>query len=60
MPGRLGKMFSGPWMKRFYTSAESQVDDVDGIGVVKEVIAELKLYHEDPASILSRNRDLFL
>jgi len=43
-------------MKRFYTSAESQVDHVDGIGVVKEVIAELKLYHEDPASILSRGQ----
>ena len=50
-------MFSGPWMKTFYISAESQVDHASGIGLVKEVIAELKLCCEDPASILSRDRD---
>ena len=40
--GLFGKLFTGPWMKKFYTSAESGISHVEGIDVVKAAIAALK------------------
>ena len=40
--GFLGKLFSGPWMKKFYTSASTVINHVDGIEVVKKVLQNLK------------------
>ncbi len=48
-------MLSGPWMKKFYVSAEDQdVTYVVGINVVKNVIVALEDQLEDPDALLSR------
>ena len=31
----LGKMLTGPWMRKFYTSAEKEIHHVEGIEVVR-------------------------
>ena len=36
-----GKLLTGPWMEMFYTSAESDISHVDGIDIIKKVIAVL-------------------
>ena len=42
--GLFGKMFTGPWMKRFYTSsATSQITHIEGIGVAKAAVNKLTL-----------------
>ena len=40
--GLFGKLFTGPWMKKFYISAESGISHVESIGVVNAVIVALK------------------
>ena len=41
--GLFGKMFTGPWMKRFYmSSATSQITHIEGIGVAKAALNKLK------------------
>ena len=57
--GLLGKTLTGPWMKKFYTSAESQIDHVEGISIVRDVIEELERCAKDPMSLLDRNTDFF-
>ena len=47
--GLIGKLLTGPWMQKFYTSASDQVDHIHGISVVKEVVAKLKEMEESPA-----------
>ena len=44
--GLIGKLLTGSWMKAFYTSANNQIDHVDGILVVKDVILKLKEQNE--------------
>jgi len=57
--GLLGKLLSGPWMKMFYTSAESQINFVEGIRVVKLVVARLKDKLERPITVLAMKKDFF-
>lgn len=47
--GRLGKLISGSWMKRFYTSKETQVSHIDGASVGEHVLARSKV---SPRSLL--------
>ena len=56
--GLFGKLFTGPWMKKFYTSAESGISHVEGIGVVKAAIAALKEQLKEPRTVLSATHDL--
>jgi len=39
--GLLGKLLSGPWMKKFYISAASEMQHIKGIQVVKDIIGRL-------------------
>ncbi|XP_064605780.1 uncharacterized protein LOC135470675 [Liolophura sinensis] len=57
--GLVGKILSGPWMTKFYTSPEKQVDHVDGIPIVKNVIDTIKENAENPMSLLTNSTDFF-
>jgi len=57
--GLNGKLLSGPWMKKFYTSADKQVDHLEGISIVKNVLSSLKEAQQDPISVLTRDTDFF-
>ena len=57
--GILGKTLTGPWMKRFYTSSENEINHIDGIDIVKSVVDNLKKMLKDPCSILTTSTDLF-
>jgi len=35
--GLLGKLLTGPWMKKFYTAAVDQTDHVEEIQVIKQI-----------------------
>lgn len=47
------------WMALFYTSADDQINHVEGIAQVKDVIVQLKLVMENPSDILTRSTDFF-
>ena len=55
--GLFGKLYSGPWMKKFYTSAESGISHIDGIRLVKKVIVTLTEQTQDPASVFTLTSD---
>ena len=57
--GLLGKMMTGPWMKRFYTSASNEINHVDGIDVVRNVIGRLKNAVDDPEALVLAKEDFF-
>lgn len=57
--GLLGKLLTGPWMALFYTSADDQINYVEGTAQVKDVIVQLKLVMENPSDILTRSTDFF-
>lgn len=57
--GLLGKILTGPWMKKFYVSAKEQIDHVEGIQVVKKVLGVLKEKKECPMELLTLTTDLF-
>ena len=57
--GLLGKLLSGPWMQKFYTSAESQIDHTHGITVVRDVVSALKESSGNPIVLLTRETDFF-
>jgi len=57
--GLLGKTLSGPWLKLFYTSAENQINHVEGIQVVRLVLHNLKVAAESPEAFLTAEIDLF-
>lgn len=57
--GLNGKLLSGPWMKKFYTSVDKQVDHLEGISIVKNVLSSLKEAQQDPISVLTRDTDFF-
>ena len=42
--GLLGKLLSGPWMSRFYTSVDTQVSHIDVICIVKDVLTTVKAF----------------
>jgi len=49
----------GPWMKRFYTSAETEINFVEGIRVVEKVSANIKVAANSPQRLLTESVDLF-
>lgn len=57
--GLLGKMMTGPWMKKFYTSASNEINHVDGIDVVRKVIERIKNSINDPEALLLARDDFF-
>ena len=54
--GLLGKLLTGPWMQVFYISAESELDHIKGISVIKNVMTTLKVAVRDPCNIITRDR----
>ena len=57
--GILGRHLTGPWMRKFYTSAEKEINHIDGIGVVRDVLVSLQEMLQDPAKILTATTDFF-
>ncbi|XP_071787284.1 uncharacterized protein [Asterias amurensis] len=57
--GLIGKLLSGPWMATFYTSSESPISHIDGITIVKEVVALMKKFSLTPLDTLSTTTDFF-
>jgi hypothetical protein len=57
--GLFGKLLSGPWMKKFYTSATEQTDHIDGMNIVRNVVSVLKERKKDPVSLFSCDTDFF-
>ena len=57
--GLIGKLFSGPWMKLFYTSSTSEINHMEGILVVKRVVQSVTDQMKNPGGILSRDTDFF-
>ena len=57
--GLIGKLLSGPWMTKFYTSKDDQFSHVDGILVVKQVIEVIKEFAEHPLNTLTTATDFF-
>lgn len=55
--GLIGKMLTGPWMSTFYTSADTEIDHIQGINIVKGVISEIRACGEEPLLILTRADD---
>ena len=57
--GLLGKVLTGPWMRKFYTSVLTQTDHVEGILLIKEIITQLKEQLKEPLALLSCTTDFF-
>ncbi len=57
--GLLGKLLTGPWMKRFYTSAEKEINHVEGIQVVRMVLEKLKVACDCLLGLLATDFDFF-
>jgi len=57
--GLLGKTLSGPWMRQFYTSAELEINHVEGIRVVRKVLENLKVAAASPECLLTADVDFF-
>ena len=57
--GLFGKLLSGPWMRKFYTSGESDISHIQGIGIIKVVITVMKEEMADPARLLTSTSDFF-
>ena len=57
--GLLGKLLTGPWMRKFYTSAEKEIHHVEGIEVVRQVLEKLKVAAEAPEELLTTDVDFF-
>nr|XP_047136574.1 uncharacterized protein LOC124813491 isoform X1 [Hydra vulgaris]XP_047136575.1 uncharacterized protein LOC124813491 isoform X1 [Hydra vulgaris] len=54
------KLLSGPWMTKFYVSADdASFDHVTGIQVVKDVLKEVTKCKSDPAALFCREIDFF-
>ncbi|KAK2155809.1 hypothetical protein LSH36_230g00015 [Paralvinella palmiformis] len=48
--GWLGKLLTGPWMKKLYTAAVDQIDHVEGIQVIKRLKIALLRLREPPVT----------
>ena len=57
--GLLGKLLTGPWMKKFYATAVDQIDHVEGIQVIKQLVQKLKDLKETPVDLLCCATDFF-
>jgi hypothetical protein len=53
----IGELITSPWMKKFYTASEKEVNHIEGIAIVKGVHDSLKKM--DPAEYLKSTDDLF-
>ena len=57
--GLVGKLLTGPWMKKFYTSYLDESHHIDGINTVKTVLQALKAQVDCPLDVLSAKKDFF-
>ena len=57
--GLLGKYLTGPWMKKFYTSSRNEINHMDGIEVVKNVLAALREAAQNPEDLILATTDFF-
>ena len=57
--GLLGKLITGPWMKRFYTSVSKEINHVECIGVVRDVIRRLRNGIEDSETLVHAMEEFF-
>jgi hypothetical protein len=57
--GLIGKVFSGPWMKVFYTSVENQVNHLECISLVRQALICVKGLISNPNDILTCSADCF-
>ncbi|XP_065639645.1 uncharacterized protein LOC136072368 [Hydra vulgaris] len=58
--GVFGKLLSGPWMTKFYVSAEdASFDHLTGIQIVKNILETVKLCKSNPAAVFCRTTDFF-
>jgi hypothetical protein len=55
--GLIGKIFSGPWMKAFYTAVQNETPHLDCVKLVKNAVAQLKEFESHPLEILSTETD---
>lgn len=54
----MGKLLTGPWMRKFYKGAADQIDHIAGIALVRQVVHKMKEY-SDPIELLGWERDFF-
>ena len=57
--GLLGKHLSGPWMQVFYTSADCEINHIEGVNIVQNVISALRKAKEKPLDLLKSSTDFF-
>lgn len=57
--GLLGKLLSGPWMVKFYTSSATQISHIDGIAIVRELLRVIVHFIEKLQETLSSKTDFF-
>ena len=46
--GLLGRYLTGQWMTKFYTAADTEISQDDGINSVKELVETLKQMMQNP------------
>ena len=57
--GLIGKLLSGPWMKKLYTSSETEIKYLEGIEVVRCVLKKLQEANKWPTGLLEAAQDFF-
>ena len=57
--GLLGKLLTGPWMSKFYTSALTKIHHIQGIEVVLNVLCVLKQQLLSPLGVITATKDFF-
>jgi hypothetical protein len=55
--GLLGKLLTGPWMKKFYQSASGELRHLDAVDIVRTVVDQLEEAGERPLAALARTTD---
>ena len=55
--GLLGKYITGPWMSKFYQGANSDINHIEGIKIVRDVFTRLEGFLQDPGLIMSATHD---
>uniref|UniRef100_A0A2C9JTC5 Uncharacterized protein n=1 Tax=Biomphalaria glabrata TaxID=6526 RepID=A0A2C9JTC5_BIOGL len=59
--GLIGKLLTGPWMRKFYTSQDDvrNISYYEGVTVIKGVLARVNECLKNPFSIFTRSLDFF-
>ena len=57
--GMIGKLLTAQWMQKFYTSASTQINHVEGIAIVRDVVNSLKNVTGNPLDLLNAKEDFF-